>query len=344
MKKKLKILVTGGCGFVGSNLCLFLSKRGFKVFSLDNLLRKGSIYNLNLLKKAGIKNFNFDIANEKKITNLPKFNLIIDCCAEASIEVSKKDFNRVINTNLKGTINILQKAKKDNSKIIYLSSSRVYSIKDLNVAHKPKELKRKLKIKNIINEKYNIQGPKSIYGLTKLASEMFIEEFSYAYGIKYLINRFGVISGPLQFGKQDQGFVSLWIWKHINKKKLSYIGYGGYGNQVRDVIHIDDLCELIYFQILKFKKINNKMFTVGGSKKSYVSLKDLTSKCEKITGNKIKFNKKINTSNYDIPCYISDNSKVTKTYGWKPKKDINNIVADTYNWLIKNKKNLNKYF
>ena len=109
----------------------------------------------------------------------------------------------------------------------------------------------------MFNEESKIDGPKTIYGLTKLASEMFIEEFSYAFGLKYIINRCGVISGPLQFGKQDQGFVSLWIWRHIMKKKLSYIGYGGMGHQVRDVLHIYDLCNLINKQIKKIKSINN---------------------------------------------------------------------------------------
>ena len=78
---------------------------------------------------------------------------------------------------------------------------------------------------------------------------MLIEEFAYAFNIKYLINRCGVISGPFQFGKQDQGFVSLWIWSHIIKKKLKYIGYGGYGNQIRDVLHIEDLTDLLKVQI-----------------------------------------------------------------------------------------------
>lgn len=340
----MKILVTGGCGFVGSNISLFLKEKGYLVNSLDNLSRKGSTYNLKLLKQNKIKNYKFNIENNKFFKKLPKYNLIIDCCAEAAIEVSKNKIDKVINTNLIGTINILKKAKKDNSKIIYLSSSRIYPIKLLTKNYKLKNFNKKLKVKKMINENDIITGPKSIYGLTKLASEMFIEEFSYAYGMKYLINRCGVISGPLQFGKQDQGFVSLWIWQHLNKKNLSYIGYGGHGNQVRDVIHINDLCELILIQIKKFNKIYNKLFTVGGSKKSFTSLKDLTKICEKITGNIIKFKKIAKTSNYDIPYYISDNRKIFKTYRWKPKKDINSIVKDTYDWLSKNKKKLTKYF
>jgi len=344
LNKKLKILITGGCGFVGSNLCIFLKKKNFNVYSLDNLSRKGSTYNLNILKKISIKNFNYNISDAKKINSLPKFDIIVDCCAEAAIEVSKKEIHKVVNTNLIGTINILQKIKKDNSKIIYLSSSRVYPIEHLSKDYKLKNLSKKLKIKKMINENDNIIGPKSIYGLTKLTSEMFIEEFAYAFGIKYLINRCGVISGPLQFGKQDQGFVSLWIWNHLNKKNLSYIGYGGRGNQIRDVLHIYDLCDLIHLQIKKFNKIYNKLFTLGGSKKSFTSLKNLTKICEKTTGNIIKFKKIAKTSNYDIPCYISNNKKIMKTYRWKPKKNINNIVNDTYAWLSKNKKKLIKYF
>ena len=292
----MNILITGGCGFVGANLALFLKKRNFKVYSLDNLSRKGSKFNLNLLNKNKIKNYNFNIINYNKINKLPKYDLIIDCCAEAAIEVSKKKIDEVIDTNLIGTINILKKAKKDKSKIIFLSSSRVYPIIPLNNIIKNKNIKKKIRLNKKIDEKDNISGAKSIYGLTKLASEMFIEEFSYAFGIKYLINRCGVISGPLQFGKQDQGFVSLWIWKHLNKQNLKYIGYGGHGNQVRDVLHIKDLCNLILIQIKKINKIYNKLYTVGGSNISYTSLKNLTKICQKITKNKIKFSKQKKTS------------------------------------------------
>ena len=341
--KKIKILITGGCGFVGTNLALYLNKY-FKIECIDNLSRRGSRFNLNLLKKNKIKNFKLDVKDFKKILRLPKYDLIIDCCAEAAIEVSKEDIDRVIETNLYGTINLLKKAKKDNSKIIFLSSSRVYGISKLNSFVKSKNLKNKLKIKKLINEKYDVSGVKSIYGLTKLSSEMFIEEFSYAFNLNYIINRCGVISGPLQFGKQDQGFVSLWVWKHFNKQKLDYIGYGGHGNQVRDILHIEDLCRLILIQIKKINKINNKTFTVGGSYKSFTSLLNLTKICQKITNNNIKIGKIKSTSIYDIPYFITDNSLIKKTYKWAPKKNVYDVVKDTYIWISRNKKELKKYF
>ncbi|MDA8570051.1 NAD-dependent epimerase/dehydratase family protein [Candidatus Pelagibacter sp.] len=340
----MKILITGGCGFVGTNLALFLKQKKHKISSLDNLSRKGSKYNLKLLNNEKIKNYRIDIENDRKILKIPKFDLIIDCCAEAAVEVSKNNFEKVINTNLVGTINILKKAKIDKSKIIFLSSSRVYPINSLKDLVDKKKLKKSLKINKMFNENSNINGPKTIYGVTKLASEMFIEEFSYAFKMKYIINRCGVISGPLQFGKQDQGFISLWIWRHLMKKKLSYIGYEGLGNQVRDVLHVNDLSELINIQIKNLNKINNTLFTVGGSKKSYTSLKKLTEICQKITGNKLSISKIKKTSIYDIPYFITDNSKVTRAYGWRPKKNISNIIKDTYKWLKINKSNLIKYF
>ena len=340
----MKILITGGCGFVGANIALFLNSKGYKIESLDNLSRKGSNYNLSLLKQNKIKNYKIDISNYKKLSKLPKYDLVIDCCAEAAVEVSRKNIDKVINTNLIGTLNVLKKVKQDSSKILFLSSSRIYPINESNKLIKSNLIKKKIIQKKMFGEKDNIQGAKTIYGLTKLTSEMLIEEFAYAFKIKYLINRCGVISGPLQFGKQDQGFVSLWVWNHLNKKNMKYIGFGGNGFQLRDVLHINDLCELILKQIKKFNEINNKLFTVGGSWKSNTSLKELTKICEKITNNKIVFKKVKKTSIYDIPYYISDNRLVSNVYKWKPKNNIFNVVNDVYLWLKKNKSKLKKYF
>ena len=341
----MNILITGGCGFVGTNLSLYLKSKKFNVYTLDNLSRKGSKFNYTVLKKKKIKNFRINIANYKKLKGLRKFDLIIDCCAEAAVEVSRKKIDEVFNTNLIGTFNILKKAKRDKSKIIFLSSSRVNSIKNINkIIGNNSNLKKKLQINKLIDDKFENSRPKSLYGFTKLASEMLIEEFNYAFGLKYIINRCGVISGPLQFGKQDQGFVSLWVIHHIMKKKLSYIGYGGHGNQVRDVLHIDDLCELIHKQIKIINKIYNKLYTVGGSKISYTSLKNLTKICQNITGNKISIDKKKSTSIYDIPYFITDNRKVSRAYKWRPKKNINKIVYDITTWINNNKNLIQKYF
>ena len=166
-------------------------------------------------------------------------------------------------TNLIGTFNILKKCVRDKSKLIFLSSSRVYSLKLLRRINSNKNIKNKIKSKSKYNIFSSTSGPKSLYGFTKFASEELIEEFSYSNNLKYIINRLGVVAGPWQFGKVDQGFMSLWVWKHMLKQNLNYIGYGGFGNQVRDVLHIEDLCYLIFLQIKKIDTINNIKFTAG---------------------------------------------------------------------------------
>ena len=341
----MKILITGGCGFVGSNIAIYLKKnlKKIQVYSLDNLARKGSSLNKNRLKKYNIKNFNVNIENFKKINFLPKFDLIIDCCAEPAIEASKYDTDRVFNTNLLGTFNILKKCLKDKTNIIFLSSSRVYSIQKLRDIVRKTKITKPLKIKYKIDENFKTFSASSLYGFTKLASEKLIKEMFFKTNLKFIINRFGVIAGPWQFGKQDQGFVPLWVAKHLFKKKLSYIGFGGKGHQVRDILHINDVSEIILIQIKKIKKINNKIFNIGGGINNSISLKDLTIKCEKLTGNKIKLESVSKTSIFDIPYYVSDNSKVKKSYNWKPSRNIDKILRDIYHWLSKNK-TIKNYF
>ncbi len=341
----MKILITGGCGFVGSNIAVYLKKRlkMSKIYSLDSLMRKGSTLNKKRLSLKGIRNFKIDITNYSKISRLQKFDLVIDCCAEPAIEASKKDPDRVFKTNLLGTFNILKKCIKDKSNLIFLSSSRVYSIEHLRNLVKKKNIKKPINISKKINENFDTNSASSLYGFTKVASEKLIKEFFFKTNLKYIINRFGVIAGPWQFGKQDQGFIPLWVAKHFLKKKLNYIGFGGHGHQVRDVIHIDDVCEIILIQIKKIKKHHNLTFNIGGDIKNSVSLKSLTKKCERLTQNKIKIGRTAKTSIYDIPYFITDNKKITKFYKWRPKKNIDQILNDILNWLYKYK-NVRNFF
>ena len=340
----MKILITGGCGFVGSNLAIFLKKRlkNTYILSVDNLIRKGSLLNEKRLKKLKIYNKRIDVSNYNKIKTLKKFDLIIDCCAEPAIEASKKEPDKVFNTNLIGTFNILKKCIKDNSNIIFLSSSRVYSISKLKTLVKKLNLKKPLNLKKTVDEHFETESVSSLYGFTKLSSEKLIKEMFFEKKMKYIINRFGVIAGPWQFGKQDQGFVPLWIAKHLFKKKLSYIGFGGNGHQVRDIIHIEDVCNIILVQIKKIKTIYNSTFNIGGGLKNSISLKNLTERCIKLTGNKISIKKIKETSNYDIPYYVSNNDKVFKTYNWKPSINIDKVLRDIYLWLISS--NIKNYF
>ena len=127
----MKVIVTGGCGFVGSNICEFLKNLSFDVVSVDNLSKTYSKLNLKRLSNLNIKNYNINVSDKNKFIKLNyKSDIIIDCCADPAVESSRIDILKNINNNLISTYNVLEKAKKDNSKLIFISTSRIYPIKD----------------------------------------------------------------------------------------------------------------------------------------------------------------------------------------------------------------------
>ena len=339
MEKNKSILITGGCGFVGTNLAIYLQKelKNFSIYSVDILKKDYSKYNVDILKKKKIINYRIDITSNKFLKIKKKFDFIIDCSADPAVEDSRKDTIRVFNNNLKTTLNILEKTKKDKSNIIFISSSRVYPIIESNK-------KFRLKSNSMFDEKTTTDGIKSIYGYTKYASELLIKEYSYIFNIKYIINRSGIITGPLQFGKVEQGLTSLWLWRHLNNLRLNYVGYGGKGSQIRDILYVDDFSLLIKKQILGFSKTNNKLFCIGGGKSNSITLKQLTEKCQNLTKNYPKIKSIPETSKYDIPLFISSNKKIKKYYNWIPKTNINNILKFNLKWLKKDYKKIKKFF
>ena len=323
------IIVTGGCGFIGSNICEFLKKKKFNVISVDNLSKNYSKINQKRLSKLKIRNYRLNIYKKNFLNLRFKAKFIIDCCADPSVESSRVNRVANINNNLITTLNVLEKAKRDKSKVIFLSTSRVYPVQD--------SYKKFIKSKknNFFDENSNIVGAKTIYGYTKISSEMLINEFNYAFGLEYIINRCGLVTGPWQFGRVEQGLISLWLWNHLDKKEnnLSYKGYGGSGKQIRDVLFIDDLKLLIYKQIKKFNKLKNNTFTVGGGYKNTINLIELTKICQQLTGNKIKIRKSKSTSIYDIPFYITSSKKLKKYCGWEPKVDLYVGIKQLKNWM-----------
>ena len=344
MKKNL--LITGGAGFVGSNLALFLKKklRNYHIICLDNLIRTGSSLNVSRLKDAGITFVKGDIRNKKKLLSLPKIHLLNECSAEPSVLAAYENPNYTIETNLIGTINCLELARRDGAQFLFLSTSRVYPIDRINdIPYKELptrfDWRRDIRATGYsyqgITLDFPLLGRRSLYGATKLSSEHIMTEFLDMYSLKGIINRFGVISGPWQMGKIDQGIVGYWVMKHKFNSQLSYIGYGGQGKQVRDVVHVDDVCKLILHQIDHFKKYQGEIFNAGGGRKNSFSLKELTTLTQHITNKKIPIESVKKQRKADIRIYIADNSQITKKTGWEPERSIEDIAVDVNRWVEK---------
>jgi len=349
----MRILITGGAGFVGSTLAMDLKKSYplYEIYALDNLKRRGSELNIKRLKMANIQFIHGDIRFKEDFDDIPKIDVAIEASAEPSVLAGLNgSSDYLVNTNLVGTINSLNFARKSRAIFIFLSTSRVYPIKSLEKLVYTEEGTR-YTLENDqsfpgasaegISEYFPLDGARSLYGATKLASELMIEEFNHFYGLKTVINRCGVLAGPWQMGKADQGVLGLWVAKHFYEQELAYIGFNGTGKQTRDILHVSDLYRLIDWQLHNIEQVNGHIFNIGGGLERSISLLELTKICQEVTGKTISIKSIDDNRSADIPIYITDNTKVTNLTGWKPEISIRQIVEEVHNWLISNTEQLN---
>jgi CDP-paratose 2-epimerase len=229
-----------------------------------------------------------------------------------------------------------------------LSSSRVYPYDRLNQESFIEEKSRfrflvephsKLTKKGI-SESYTLVGIRSLYGASKLSAELIINEYCNMYRLGAIINRCGVVAGPWQFGKVDQGVITHWVMAHHLKRPLKYIGYGGQGKQVRDILHIEDLFDVVDLQITNFDQCNGATYNIGGGLGVSTSLLELTDICRVVTGNYVDISSTAVDRVADLRIYITDSSFFENLLGWRPKKDVYSIVFDINKWLNENSKNL----
>jgi CDP-paratose 2-epimerase len=348
----MRIVITGGAGFVGSNVAIKIKQKypKYTIVCFDNLKRRGSELNLIDLKEHGIEFVHGDIRNTEDLEQLAGFDCMIEASAEPSV-MSGLDGSPayVINNNLTGAINCFNLCIKHKANLIFFSTSRVYPISLIESANFVEEGTRfsftdAQQTRGIssrgISEELSLNHARSFYGTTKLAAELLIQEYQEFYGLKAAVTRFGVIAGPKQMGKTDQGVVTLWMAKHYWKKSLSYIGYGGTGKQVRDILHIDDMVRLVDMQLHGIDKFSGKVYNAGGALQGSASLQEMTAICEEITGNKIDIASVRENRPADLRIYISDNSLIQAETSWRPEKTVKDVFTDIFHWLRENEAQL----
>lgn len=320
-----------------------------EIVVMDNLYRRGSELNVPRLQKAGVQ---FHRGDVRDASTFPQgtFDVLIECSAEPSVLAGQDGSpDYVFQTNLVGAYQCLEKARIWKSKVIFLSTSRVYPVAALE-AHSWREEKTRFAWEDGGNgissrgvaETIDLNGARSLYGYTKLSAEQLIEEYRAAYGLKSIVNRCGVIAGPWQFGKVDQGVASLWVLAHHFGRSLSYIGYGGKGKQVRDFLHVDDLCDLIVEQVGDFESWDGWLGNVAGGLTNTASLCELTALCEEITGKKISIKSVTENRPFDLRLYIGDCAKLFARTPWRPKRDVRRIIGDIHSWVKENEDALAK--
>ena len=183
-------------------------------------------------------------------------------------------------------------------------------------------------------------GARSLYGWTKYSAEQLVEEYRAAFGIRAVVNRCGMVAGPWQFGKVDQGVVSLWVQAYVFDRQLQYFGYGGNGKQVRDVLHVDDLTDLVVEQLKDFPRWDGWLGNVSGGLDNSTSLLELTRLCHDVTGRKVSVLASPEPRLADVRIYIGDCERLHARTTWRPRRSLRQVIEDLAKWVYQERSRL----
>jgi CDP-paratose 2-epimerase len=344
----VRVLVTGGAGFVGASVCLELAERNpdWELFGFDNLKRRGSELNLPRLRDAGVTFIHGDVRELGDLMAVSRIDALVECSAEPSVLAGYgTGADYVVRTNLLGGYHCLELARRDDALFLFLSTSRVYPVEALNRLQLTEaatrfELAPDQELAGVsdagISESFPLEGARTLYGTTKLAGELLAAEYADAFGLSTVINRCGVIAGPWQMGKVDQGVFTHWVLSHHFGRPLQYIGYGGAGKQVRDLLSVADLVELIEDQLRRPDVWAGFNGNVGGGRGCSLSLLETTELCRELTGNDVPIEGTIEARPGDVPIYISDCSCLFDRTDWRPSRTPREILEDIHGWIEAN--------
>jgi CDP-paratose 2-epimerase len=354
----LHVLVTGGCGFIGSHVALHLREAGHKVSVMDNLVRRGSERNISILSHHGATFFHGDVRNPEDLENLPAgIELICDASAQPSVVTGYANPLFDITNNGLGAIHILEYARRRKIPLIFWSSNRVYGADRLNALPRRETLTRfeydgdawnHIPVEQRptgfhpahgVSEQFSIDGgQRSIYGLSKLIADAACQEYAHAYDLPVVVNRFGVISGAGQFGHTDQGWVVWWAIAHWFKLPLTYLGWQG--KQVRDVLFVEDMLAFLDLQIKQINRFRGDVYNLGGGAENSISLCEATKAMQEICSRSTSVTHADQARKGDIVVYWTDNRKATNEFGWKPQIGLRAGFKNIFDWIRENEAEL----
>lgn len=324
----MKVLVTGGAGFIGSHVAERYAKEGHDVVVFDNISRsellkrpiKHADYNKKYLEQfRNVKFIKGDVRNEKEIIVAAKdADVIFHAAAQTAVTVSVADPRPDFEANIQGTFNVLEAARKSgkNPSIIYCSTNKVFgsNVNKIRVLEKPKKYEFEPSFKGGVPESFSIDlCEHTPYGVSKLAGDLYAQDYAHVYGLKTGVFRMSCIYGTRQFGVEDQGWVAWFAIATLLGKPITIYGNG---KQVRDVLYVADLVDL-FDRFLK-SSLKHAVFTAGGGPKNTLSLLQLLDLLEKLTGKRSK----MSYSDWrlsDQKVFVADISSAKKALGWEPR-------------------------
>jgi CDP-paratose 2-epimerase len=335
----MKYLITGGCGFVGSNLAAEVLKKGEELFVFDNLFRYGSSDNLSWLREQGkFTYYPGDIRNVNDVETVIKdirpdyiFHLAGQVAMTTSIQNPRLDFE----INTLGTSNVLEAVRKfsPDTVILYSSTNKVYGDFEY-LSYKEADTR-------YICTEYPRGFPETLtldfhspYGCSKGAADQYLLDYYRIFGIKTIVFRHSSMYGSHQNATFDQGWVGWFCQKALEIKngtaKESFT-ISGTGKQVRDVLHSSDVVSL-YFAAKDKVNAYGQAFNIGGGIENSLSLLELFNLLDALLGIKMQY-KQLPWRESDQKVFVADNAKAIKTIGWKPGLDVKKGIRDVIDWL-----------
>ncbi len=358
----MHILITGGAGFVGSELAVRLREKNHRVLVMDNLVRRGSESNLERLARHGAKFVHGDVRNPEDFANLPAdIELVCDTSAQPSVVSGYANPVFDITNNSLGVIRVLEYARARPGPLIFFSSNRVFVVDRLLELPRREAATRmewdsgawqKLPADSRprgfdpihgVSEEFPVDGgQRSVYGLSKLIADLACQEYAKAFDLPVVINRFGVIAGSGQFAKLDQGWVTWFAIAHYLKLPLQYIGWNG--KQVRDILFLDDVCALLELQLAQIERFRGDVFNIGGGGANSLSLRECTALLEQKLGQSTTITSDDTLRRGDIPLYFTDNRKIGKVLNWQPRVTLDAGIEQILAWIRANESELRKRY
>lgn len=338
----MRLLITGICGFVGQTLASALRQHlaNLEIIGLDNLIRPGSERNRAKLRALEIQFHHGDIRNASDLEALPAADWVIDAAANASVLAgigAHMASRQLVEHNLGGTLNLLEYCKRHRAGFILLSTSRVYSIAPLAAlemelaqgAFRPRkeQLWPAGSSPRGVAERFSTQAPISLYGSTKLASEILAQEYGAAFQLPVWINRCGVLAGGGQLGRADQGIFSFWIHSYAGGRPLKYVGFDGRGHQVRDCLHPRDLAPVLARQMAQPAASPELPLNFGGGVANSMSLAQLSEWCASRFG-RHNVTTDPQTRPFDVPWLVLDCHAAGERWNWQPQTKMMDVLDE----------------
>jgi len=349
----MKILITGGCGFLGSNIAASFLKEGNDVVVIDGLFRKGGEKNLEWLKEQGsaasFRFFNGDLANQELVENVFKsegpFDYVCHLGGQVAMTTSLSDPRRDLKTNVLGTFNLLEsiRAYSPSAFLAYSSTNKVYGdLEWMKIVENEKRFTIP-EYPNGLDERIPLDFA-SPYGCSKGAADQYVRDWYRNFGIKTVVFRHSSIYGGRQFSTFDQGWIGWFCQKGLeqqkalnNQQSIEPFTISGTGKQVRDVLHADDLVRLYRLAFENRESIAGEIFNIGGGMENSLSLLELFDLIQDLLGMKTNLQfERLPRRQSDQDFFVADISKAKQKFGWSPRVSSLEGIEKMLDWTRQN--------